>query len=81
MRNRLIHGYFDVNLDVVWETISHDLPQLLAEIETVLSKKEQTRPQGRYIPRVQSAQDPGLTGLGPGLQKSSSYLRRTHFLD
>jgi uncharacterized protein with HEPN domain len=36
MRNRLIHGYFDVNLDVVWETISHDLPQLLADIDAVL---------------------------------------------
>jgi uncharacterized protein with HEPN domain len=42
MRNRLIHGYFDVNLDVVWGTISHDLPQLLAVIETVLGEKEQT---------------------------------------
>jgi uncharacterized protein with HEPN domain len=26
MRNRLVHGYFDVNLDVVWETISNDVP-------------------------------------------------------
>jgi uncharacterized protein with HEPN domain len=41
MRNRLIHGYFDVNLDVVWETISHDLPQLLAEIDRVLASTEQ----------------------------------------
>ena len=41
MRNRLIHGYFDVNLDVVWETISHDLPQLLAEIDRVLVSTEQ----------------------------------------
>jgi len=42
MRNRLIHGYFDVNLDVVWETISHDLPQLLAEIDSALGPIEQT---------------------------------------
>jgi uncharacterized protein with HEPN domain len=20
MRNRIVHGYFDINLDVVWET-------------------------------------------------------------
>ncbi len=25
MRNRLIHGYFDVNLDVVWKTVEEDL--------------------------------------------------------
>jgi uncharacterized protein with HEPN domain len=26
MRDRLIHGYFDVNFDVVWETVTNDLP-------------------------------------------------------
>jgi uncharacterized protein with HEPN domain len=26
MRNRLIHGYFEVNLDVVWETVETQLP-------------------------------------------------------
>lgn len=36
MRNRLIHGYFDVNLDVVWETITTDLPPLLHGIELIL---------------------------------------------
>lgn len=41
MRNRLIHGYFDVNLDVVWETISHDLPELLADIDRVLGTPDQ----------------------------------------
>lgn len=43
MRNRLIHGYFDVNLDVVWETISHDLPRLLIDIDTILSAPEQSQ--------------------------------------
>ncbi|MHC4521805.1 MAG: HepT-like ribonuclease domain-containing protein [Planctomycetota bacterium] len=33
MRGRLIHGYFDVNLDVVWQTIGEDLPALLAQLE------------------------------------------------
>ena len=28
MRNRLIHAYFDVNLDIVWTTVSDDLPAL-----------------------------------------------------
>jgi uncharacterized protein with HEPN domain len=36
-RNRLIHGYFDVDLDVVWNIVSTDLPVLLAKLEEVLS--------------------------------------------
>ena len=32
----------DSDVDVVWETISHDLPQLLAEIDRVLGPEEQT---------------------------------------
>ncbi len=35
MRNRLIHGYFDINLDVVWATITDDLPPLIAELEKI----------------------------------------------
>ncbi|HNS19398.1 MAG TPA: DUF86 domain-containing protein [Sedimentisphaerales bacterium] len=26
LRDRLIHGYFDVNLDIVWQTVTEDLP-------------------------------------------------------
>jgi uncharacterized protein with HEPN domain len=29
MRNRIAHGYFDINLDVVWETVQAALPELL----------------------------------------------------
>jgi uncharacterized protein with HEPN domain len=36
MRNRLIHAYFDVDLDTVWSTVSRDLPTLKAEIEKIL---------------------------------------------
>lgn len=38
MRNILIHGYFDVNLDVVWRTVQDDLPKLLAAVEGELEK-------------------------------------------
>ncbi len=34
MRNRLIHGYFEINLDVVWKTVQEDLPSLLEELES-----------------------------------------------
>ena len=33
MRNRLIHGYFDLNLDIVWQTIQEDLPFLLENLK------------------------------------------------
>jgi len=37
MRDRLIHGYYDVNLDVVWETIIEDLPPLIAQLEKIVA--------------------------------------------
>ena len=33
MRNKIIHDYDGVNLKVVWETISDDLPQLIEELK------------------------------------------------
>ncbi|MCK4829083.1 DUF86 domain-containing protein, partial [bacterium] len=38
MRDRLIHSYFDVNLDVVWETVTNDLPPLIEKLEKILFK-------------------------------------------
>jgi uncharacterized protein with HEPN domain len=32
MRNRIAHGYFDINLDVVWETVQTALPELLMQL-------------------------------------------------
>lgn len=39
MRNRLIHVYFDIDLDRVWDTIADDLPGLITQLERVLSKE------------------------------------------
>jgi len=36
MRDRLIHAYFDVNLDVVWQTVTEDLPPLIAQLEKIV---------------------------------------------
>jgi uncharacterized protein with HEPN domain len=33
MRNRLIHGYDVIDLDIVWSVMSGDLPALIAELE------------------------------------------------
>jgi len=35
-RDRLIHGYFDVDLDIVWKIISVDLPALIQQLEKIL---------------------------------------------
>lgn len=39
MRNRLIHVYFEIDLDRVWDTITDDLPPLIAAIESVISQE------------------------------------------
>ncbi len=36
LRNRLVHGYFNVNLDILWDTIRGELPELIASLEQVL---------------------------------------------
>lgn len=41
MRNRLIHGYFDIKLDLVWDTINQDLPPLIAELENIIASEQQ----------------------------------------
>ena len=40
MRNRLIHTYFDVNLDIVWQTVTVELPSLVDQIEKLLATSE-----------------------------------------
>jgi uncharacterized protein with HEPN domain len=36
MRNRLVHAYFDIDLDVVWDTVTVAVPDLLKQVETIL---------------------------------------------
>jgi len=35
MRNRIAHGYFDINLNVVWDTVQTALPELLLHLPSV----------------------------------------------
>ena len=37
MRNRLVHGYYDVDLDVLWVTVSTNLAPLIAALDAMLS--------------------------------------------
>ena len=40
MRNKLIHQYFGVDLEVLWRTVQEDLPPLRDEISRVLAAME-----------------------------------------
>jgi uncharacterized protein with HEPN domain len=37
MRNHPIHAYFDLNLDIVWTTVTDDLPSLLPALDSALA--------------------------------------------
>jgi uncharacterized protein with HEPN domain len=39
MRNRLIHAYFDVDNDVVWKTVSEELPELLTKLRALVRER------------------------------------------
>ncbi len=49
MRNRIAHGYFDINLDVVWETVQTALPELLKQLPTVRLNAD-SQSQTNYLP-------------------------------
>ncbi len=39
MRNRMAHGYFDINLDIVWDTIQQSIPALGLQIQQLRQHK------------------------------------------
>jgi len=40
MRNRIIHAYFDVDLDIVWQVVTQDLSPLLIEVKKAIQDLE-----------------------------------------
>ncbi len=40
MRHRLVHAYFDINLDILWRTAQEDLPLLVAALEPLVPPEE-----------------------------------------
>ena len=39
MRNRIAHGYFEIDLDIVWETVTTSLPNLRAQVVALMGSR------------------------------------------
>ncbi len=44
MRHRLIHAYYDINLDILWQTVQRDLPPLITAQDDALADEDAYRP-------------------------------------
>jgi len=42
LRNRLIHGYDAVDMDILWQILKKDLPILIEELDKILSKEAES---------------------------------------
>jgi len=40
MRNRLIHVYFDIDYNIIWQTVKENLPPLIKKLQSILNNKE-----------------------------------------
>ena len=40
MRNRIVHDYFGVDLEIIWQVITDDIPRLQRQIENILDLNE-----------------------------------------
>ena len=49
MRNRMAHGYFAINLDVVWDTTQQWLPDLLEQLPAVRQDAEDEDQNGMVL--------------------------------
>ena len=39
-RDRLIHGYFSVDLDIIWQIVRNDLPPVIAALEAIVPDED-----------------------------------------
>lgn len=43
MRNRIVHDYYQVNLEILWQTVKHDLPSLIKILKEVVTQEPRPR--------------------------------------
>lgn len=39
MRNRLVHAYFGIDYNIVWQTVTESLPVLLVDVEAIIERE------------------------------------------
>jgi len=39
MRNRLVHAYFDINRNILWDTVHRSLPMLIAQLKAATASE------------------------------------------
>lgn len=37
LRNRIVHGYFEIDLEIVWKIVQEDLPPLIIQLELLVA--------------------------------------------
>ena len=40
MRNKLVHRYFGINVEVIWQTLNEDLPMLADALQEIIRREE-----------------------------------------
>jgi uncharacterized protein with HEPN domain len=45
MRDRLVHAYFGVNWDIVWDVVMNDLPELAERLNQILTEEVAENPE------------------------------------
>ena len=40
MRNKLVHRYFGINIEVIWQTLNEDLPMLADTLQEIIRREE-----------------------------------------
>lgn len=38
MRNRLVHAYYDINTDILWKTVTEDIPPIIPILHAELRR-------------------------------------------
>lgn len=42
VRHMLVHNYFNIDPDIIWQVVEHDLPSLTGSIDAILNTRETT---------------------------------------
>lgn len=44
MRNRIAHSYFEINMEVVWDTIQTSIPEIIERLSSIKNKLIENKP-------------------------------------